>query len=140
MTDTQELAVVDTGSLTPDVKVKHAGGRPPKHYYEEDVQTVLNSAAGVAARVLESHVGQAKGQRNLKPSLQRACEYVIDHAIGKAKQKIEHSGGVLTYGMIIKQAEKLEKSSPALLIDLPTDSYQVTPVPEPDEVGKTGSV
>jgi len=93
---------------TAPAKRKHGGGPKPKGYYQADVNEVLNNSARTAARVLQEHIDQKKGRRNLKTSLQRACEFVIDHAVGKSRQKVEHSGGIMTYGELAKSAENLD--------------------------------
>jgi len=98
-------------------KPKHPGGRPPKAYFAVPVQEVLNLTAPVAARILQAHIERKRGYKTLSAGLQRACEYVIDHAIGKARQKIEHSGGVLTYSDLAKSAETLEKKPREVLAD-----------------------
>ena len=99
----------------PVVEPKGKGGRHSKKYYNADVTEVLAGTAKTAARILQAHINQAKGKKTLKPSLQRACEYVIDHTIGKARQKVELSGGVLAYGELAKSADKLDdKPRPVL--------------------------
>jgi len=101
----------------PEVKPKHAGGRHKKGYYEADVTEVMAGTAKTAVRLLQEHINQVKGKKNLKPSLQRACEYVIDHTIGKARQKVEHSGGILAYGELAKSAEGLDQKPRPVLAD-----------------------
>lgn len=96
-------------------KPKHAGGRPPKSWYQVPVQNILNMTAPVAARILQAHIERKRGYKTLPGGLQRACEYVIDHAIGKPKQKVEHSGGILTYRELAQSAEKTEKAPPPVL-------------------------
>ncbi|KKK79347.1 hypothetical protein LCGC14_2834450, partial [marine sediment metagenome] len=93
-------------------------GRKSKSSVEAGVQQVLDGAAPYAATLLRDHIRKVRGVKSLKPSVQRACEYVIDHSIGKARQKIEHSGGVMTYGQLVESAEGIEKNSPELLIDV----------------------
>lgn len=92
-------------------------GKTSKYAKIANVQTILDGSAIEAAAILDRHIYKKKGYTHLKSSVQRACEFVIDHAIGKARQKIEHSGGVLTYGALLKSADNLEKTSPELLID-----------------------
>ncbi len=92
-------------------------GRQARSVVSAGVQQTLDATASQAALILSRHVHRERGYKNLAMGLQRACEYVIDHAIGKAKQKVEHSGGVLTYGALFKSADEQAKSSPELLID-----------------------
>lgn len=93
-------------------------GRLSKYQKVASVQTILDGSAKEAAGILDRHINKRKGWLKLKPSLQRACEYVIDHAIGKSRQKIEHSGGVMTYGILAKSAEDLEKKPRDILADV----------------------
>ena len=117
----------------PQDKPKHGGGPKPKGYYQADVTEVLNSSARKAVRILEEHLDQKKGRRNLKSSIQRACEYVIDHAIGKARQKVEHSGGIMTYGELAKSAESLDtKPRPILAEALEIAHKYQAETPAPD--------
>lgn len=92
-------------------------GKTSKYQKIASVQTILDGSAKEAAGILDRHINKVKGYVKLKPSLQRACEYVIDHAIGKARQKIEHSGGIMTYGALAKSAEELEKKPREVLAD-----------------------
>ena len=90
-------------------------GRRKSLVVEASTQKILDDTAPVASKLLADHV---RGKRKrLSTSLQRACEFVIEHAIGKARQKIEHSGGIMTYGQLLSRAEELETKSPELLIN-----------------------
>ena len=102
---------------TPEVKQKNLGGRPKKGSYNLSVQNILDGTAVEAARILQNHIIGKRGRRTLKSSLQRACEYVIDHAIGKSRQKVEHSGGIMTYKQLADSAGELEKSGRDILAD-----------------------
>lgn len=103
---------------SPDVEsAKHPGGRPRKDQHKQDAQAILDKAAPVAAQILSDHVARKRSARTIKSSLQRACEYVIDHAIGKPRQKVEHSGGILTYQSLAKSAEELEQKPREELAD-----------------------
>ena len=93
-------------------------GRRSKAYYQADVQEVLNGSARVAARILQAHVEGKRGYKTLKPSLQRAYEYCIDHAIGKSRQKIEHSGGIMTYKQLADSAADLDNKPRDILADV----------------------
>jgi hypothetical protein len=104
---------------TPELKrPKNPVGRPRKDSYKKNTQAILEGTAPEAARLLSNHVYRKRGQRTLKPSLQRACEYVIDHAIGKARQKVEHSGGIMTYRQLADSAHELDKKPRDILADV----------------------
>ena len=93
----------------PEVKpALNKGGRPPRKPFTQSVQQIIDDAAPFAADLLRQHVERRRGHHQMQLSLQRACEYIIDHAIGKARQKIEHSGGILTYAQLAKSAEGLD--------------------------------
>lgn len=98
-------------------KQRDPRGRKPHTNVEAGVQQSLDATAPQAIAILRAHLDSKRGYRTLKPSIQRACEYVIDHAIGKARQKIEHSGGILTYGSLAKEAEKLAAKPRDVLAD-----------------------
>lgn len=93
-------------------------GRQTKSKIEAGVQQILDGAAPYAAALLRDHVRKVRGVKSLKPSVQRAAEYIIDHAIGKSRQKIEHSGGILTYAALAKGAESLETKPRDILADV----------------------
>ena len=80
-------------------------GKTSRYQKISDVQTILDGSAKEAAGILDRSINRVKGYRKLPTDLQRACEYVIDQSIGKARQKIEHSGGILTYADLVKSAE-----------------------------------
>ncbi len=117
----------------PEVKQKHAGGRKPKGYYERGVQDILDGTAPHAARRLQDLIEQKKGSKNMKSNLQRACEYVIDHAVGKARQKIEHSGGIMTYGELARSADALDKKPRRVLADVEEIANKHDPAPVSSE-------
>lgn len=104
-------------SEVPEVKPKHAGGRKPKGYHERGVQEVLDGSATKAAQILKDHMNQAAGHKKIKDSVMKIAFYIIDHTIGKARIKVEHSGGVLSYSEIAKSAEDLLKKPPPVLVD-----------------------
>lgn len=93
-------------------------GRQRKGAVEAGIQQILDGAAPYAAVLLRDHIRKVRGVKSLKPSLQRACEYVIDHAIGKSRQKIEHSGGILTYAALAKSARDLDEKPRPILAEL----------------------
>ena len=94
-------------------------GRLPHGVAEAGVQGSMDVTAAKAMAIIKAHIEyKRKSNRNLPPSVQRACEYVIDHAIGKPRQKIEHSGGILTYGSLAKEAEKIASKPRDILADV----------------------
>ena len=99
-------------------KPKHAGGRPRKDTITKPVQEIINLSAPVAAQILSDHIERKRSYKTLRTSLQRACEYVIDHAIGKSRQKIEHSGAILTYAALAKGAAALDSKPRPILADV----------------------
>lgn len=109
------------------------GGRQSKSNIEAGVQQILDSGAPYAAALLRDHVRKVRGVKSLKPSVQRAAEYIIDHAIGKARQKIEHSGGILTYAQLSKGAEELDKKPRDILADAEEIANKVTSLDSPDK-------
>jgi len=115
--DEETLDAESTKTPASGHKAKHAGGRPPKAFYSVPVQEVINLTAPVAARILQMHIERKRGYKTLPAGLQKACEFVIDHAIGKARQKVEHSGGVLTYSDLSKSATDLENKPREVLAD-----------------------
>ncbi len=143
---TEDTSVVGQSAESPGSASTFTRGQRPDSYYRQSPQKTLVSTAARAARVLEDHIWQVKGQRDLKTSLQRACEYVIDHAVGKPRQKIEHSGAVLTYGEVAKSAEGLATKGRAVLADAEAiaDGYAgsdaAAPVAEAEPASKLGDV
>lgn len=101
-----------------NTKPKHPGGRPRKETITQPVQELINLAAPVAAQILKDHIDRKRSYKTLRASLQRACEYVIDHAIGKARQKVEHSGGILTYADLARGASNLDDKPRPILADV----------------------
>jgi len=97
-------------------------------------QLILDDSAAHCAKILSDH---AKGQRQkLSITRQRACEYVIDHAIGKARQKIQLSGGIMTYGELAKSAESLETKPRPILADAEEIANKHTPEPIENDATK----
>ena len=103
---------------SPEVKRKHGGGPKPKGYYERGLQDRLSNAAPDAVTILDNHMNQRRGYKTIKESVLKTCFYIIDHAIGKARQKIEHSGGILTYAELSKGADELDKKPRDILADV----------------------
>lgn len=105
---------------------------------EQTCQAQLNCLAPKAVSIIGNHL---KGRRRrLSPSMQRAAEYVIDHAIGKAKVKVEHSGGVMTYADLTRGVEELEKAPPRLLIAVQVNVNQPQQTVGPSVITTTASV
>lgn len=104
---------------TPEVEALTRKPGPKKRgNIEAGVQQILDGAAPYAAVLLRDHVRKKRGAKSIKPSTQRAAEYIIDHAIGKARQKIEHSGGILTYSELARSAEDLDKKPRDVLVEV----------------------
>ena len=93
-------------------------GRKAKSVVIAGVQQVLDATASDAAQILKSHILRERGFKYLSMDLQRACEYVIDHAIGKARQKVEHSGGVMTYRQVLNGATELDTKPRPILAEV----------------------
>lgn len=122
-----------------NTKPKHAGGRPRKDVETRAIQDILNGTATEAARLLDKHVNRKRGYKTMKDSVLKACFFVIDHAIGKARQKIEHSGGILTYRALAEGAKALEERPRPILADVmeiankyDRDHPETTPEPGPE--------
>lgn len=103
---------------TSGVDIPKRKGRPPTIEDRREVQAILNDSAPCAALILAKHIDRRRGFKHLATDLQRACEYVIDHAIGKSRQKIEHSGGILTYADLAKGADTLDKKPREVLAEV----------------------
>ncbi len=111
--DNEPLSAQDTDP--PSVKSKD--GRKPRNYYTRAFQDVLNSSASHAAALLQQFIERTRGHKTISRELLDACKFVIDHAVGKAKQKVEHSGGVLTYKQIHDDVGNMEEKGCAILAD-----------------------
>lgn len=104
---------------SPDVKRNPKGaGRKPKDYYTRAVQDIINGTAREAAIMLDNYIKRKRGSKKITRDMIEACKYVIDQAIGKARQKIEHSGGIMTYRDLANSAEKAEQSGRDILADV----------------------
>ena len=115
---------------TPSVNRNPKGaGRKPKSYYTRAIQDILDGTARDAAILLQQFIEQRRGHKTIRPGLQRACEYVIDHALGKSRPKKEQTGGAMTYKQLADSAEKLEKSGRDILADVEevANKYQDKP-------------
>ena len=97
-------------------------GRKPPAYYRREVMAILKGSAPYAAIVIDENIrantrGTGKKRPVLPAGLAGICQFVIEQVVGKAKQKIEHSGAVLTYGEVSKSAENLAKKGRDILAD-----------------------
>lgn len=93
-------------------------GRKPKSYYTRAIQDILDGTARDAAIVLQQLIEQRRGHKTINSGLQRACEYVIDHALGKSRPKAEHTGGAMTYKQLADSANKLEENGRDILTEV----------------------
>ena len=92
-------------------------GKRVASYYAKGAQGIISDSAVVAAEILDKHVRRRRGWTTLPAGLFESCKFIIDHAIGRAKIKVEHSGAVLTYGEVSKSAENLAKKGRDILAD-----------------------
>ena len=137
--ESQSVQDADSSEVKSDTTNPKGAGPKSKAYLRKPTQDILNMTAPIAARILQEHIERKHGRKTLKPSLQRACEYVIDHAIGKSRQKIEHSGAILTYADLAKAAAALDSKPRPILADVMeiANKYdQDHPDTAPDEAGK----
>ncbi len=111
MTDNQEDSINAREDEAPRPKQKP--GRKPIGYYERSVQEKLDGSAKEAAIIIDNHMMQRVGYKKIKDSVLKICFFVVEHAIGKARQKVELSGGVMAYGELAKSALK-DKPRPVL--------------------------
>ena len=117
--ETEKTPLQPENVKTPDVNRNPKGaGRKPKSYYTRAIQDILDGTARDAAIVLQQLIEQRKGHKTINAGLQRACEYVIDHALGKARPKAEHTGGAMTYKQLADSANNLEKNGRDILADV----------------------
>ena len=141
---TREDSINARGEQSPGIDIPKRKGRPPKVEDRRAVNEILSDSAPLAAAILQKHIERQRGFRHLASDIQRACEYVIDHAIGKARQKVEHSGGIMTYGELAKSAEKLDSKPRPILAEVLeiAQKYQDktsmrNPDPDPESGTKT---
>lgn len=106
-------------------KPRDRGGRKESSNILAAIQDSLNVSASHAVTIVRERI---KGERKkpLPSDVRELCTYVIDHAIGKATVKVHHSGGVMTYAELTRSVEQLEKSPPAILIQVNVNGQQVT--------------
>lgn len=138
----QALTAQDGESLVVGAAIKLKGRRRHQANLEQSVTQILEAVAPYAAITLRENVYRKRGYKHLPPDLHRSCEFIIEQVVGKARQKVEHSGSVMTYGDLAKSAESLEKQKPRLLIEVETpieaevrelSNTIVAPEPLPDE-------
>lgn len=121
---------------SPGVDIPKRKGRPPKVEDRREVNEILTASAPLAAAILQKHIERRRGFRHLASDIQRACEYVIDHAIGKARQKVEHTGGIMTYAELAKSADALDNKPRPILaeaLEIAHKYQEKTPAPASDE-------
>ncbi|MBU2177669.1 MAG: hypothetical protein KJ556_21465 [Gammaproteobacteria bacterium] len=118
MTTTTLEKITTPEAVSLPVKVRQKPGPKPKAPRLAPIQEIIDMTAPQAADILRKHIERKQGWRTLPPGLQRACEYIIDHAIGKARQKVEHSGGIMTYDELAKAAGELDKKPRPILADV----------------------
>lgn len=94
------------------------GGRRSNAYYKVPAQQVVNLTASRAARILQDFINRRAGKLSLAPGLQKACEYIIDHAIGKARMKPDLAGGHMSYKELMDSADKLDDKPRPILADV----------------------
>ena len=95
----------------------HPGGPKPKAFYKTPVMETINLTAPRAAILLQLYIERKRGFTTMSRDLIEACKYIIDHTIGKARQKVELSGGVMSYGELVKSADELDKKPRPVLAD-----------------------
>lgn len=99
-------------TLTPE---RNKTGRKTRTVEHANATQILEGSAIAAARIVSDLV---KGTRKrISRERYMAVIFNIEQCLGKARQKVEHSGGILTYSTLVKSAENLEKNGPELLID-----------------------
>ena len=118
MTESDQDTSINAQAAEPvEVPIKNKGGRPPKSDIVVPVNEAINITAPDAMELLRKFITRKKGYTSLSRDLLSACYYVIDHAIGKARQKVEHSGGITTYADLAKAAGELDKKPRPILAD-----------------------
>lgn len=118
MTETNdEKSINARAANAPDVK-KNKGGRPPKAQYQQPIMEVLAISASEAAERIRQYIARVKGAKNFSRDYLTACFFVIEQTIGKARQKVEHSGGIMTYGELAKSADNLDAKPRPILAEV----------------------
>ena len=98
-------------------------GPKPAAYYEAPVQAILEETAPVAARRLQEFIERKQGHKSLIADMRQACEFVINHVVGKPTQKVAFTGTLLTYSDLASSAYALEKGTPRRVL---ADSMEIT--------------
>lgn len=117
MSNDKKESINARGAEVPGVE-KNKGGRPPKAQYQQPIMDVLTASASEAAERIRQYVARAKGAKNFSRDYLTACFFVIEQAIGKARQKVEHSGGIMTYGELAKSADNLDTKPRPILAEV----------------------
>lgn len=89
-------------------------GRKTKNQEHRDVNQILEGAAPKAAQLIRDLIIGTR--KRIGEFRYKAVIFDIEQVIGKARQKIEHSGSILSYKSIADSAKELEEKAPALLI------------------------
>lgn len=111
------------GGLSPEssgvtaASVSTLMGKKPAAYYETPVQAILEETAPVAARRLQEFIDRKQGHKSLVADMRQACEFVINHVLGKPTNKIAFTGALLTYSDLASSAYALEKGTRRVLAD-----------------------
>lgn len=94
------------GKAFPKGKSPNPGGRPAKTEEQRTLEAQCREQTPAALAVILSMMTEGEQERNRLS----AAQYVIDRGWGKAKESIEHSGGVtLTIAEQIKKAHEARK-------------------------------
>ena len=93
----------------------HTTGRKTRTVEHQTATAILEGSAIHAARLITDLI---RGNRK-RISTQRysAAVFTVEQCLGKARQKVEHSGGIMTYGELARSAEGLDKKPRPILAD-----------------------
>lgn len=92
-------------------------------YYAVPVAQIIEETAPIASRRLQEFILQKKNHKTLPNEMMAACRFIIEQTIGKATQKIFHSGAILTYSDLALAAVALDKGTPRPML---ADSMELT--------------
>ena len=86
-------------------------GRKAKSYTNAATQQVIDAAAPRAAAILRDVVTGTR--KKISFTRQRACEFIIEHAIGRPTQKVQmkHTGQPITYQELAEGADRIIKAA-----------------------------
>ena len=97
------------------INPKPGEGRKTRTVEHATATQILEGAVIPAAKLLRDLISGTR--KRISQQRYSAAVFNIEQCLGKARQKIEHSGGILTYNDIVKDAEKLEKKPRDILAD-----------------------